>query len=247
MVTKLGPRAGLALREICLCLSWKEVGSEGGGFGLTWEVAVTVFALSNPSYDLCHCMSIIFQKSLGAGAWTPIFGHLLARSLLHQVDALSRTIQGSGNPMLERGQQTVVKPLPPHFVNSLATSLDTLGLTSVQGPKSFLCLLVNSLGMAGLQLFCGPFGPPPLTPEALSPHEVSLTGGLGPRPGSCRPPLSLLVQSLLLGVMASPRSLSAQRPLGNTALCPQSDQGISHLELLVQSSCVCVEWGGVRC
>lgn len=84
----------------------------------------------------------------------------------------------------------------------------------MQGVKSFLCLLINSSATAGLRLLCAPSAPPPLTLEALSPHEVSLTGGLGPRQGSCRPPLSLLAQSFLPGVMAlASGGLSAQRSL----------------------------------
>lgn len=75
-------------------------------------------------------------------------------------------------------------------------------MTSVQGAKSFLCLLINSLGVAGFQLLRGPFGPLPLTLEAPSPWEVSLTAGLGPTRGSCGPPLSLLAQSFLSSVMA---------------------------------------------
>ena len=88
-------------------------------------------------------------------------------------------------------------------------------LTSTQGAKSFLCVLINSLSRGWLPAVRRPLGPHPLTLQALSPREVSLTGGLGPRQGSCSPPLSLLAQSFLSGMMAcaSPGSLSAQRPL----------------------------------
>lgn len=129
-----------------------------------------------------------------------------------------------------RASRELSNRLPPHFINSPAISPGYLDSDLVQGATSFLCPLISSLGHRWPPAVLWPLGPHPVTLEALSSCEVSLTGGLGPRWGSCRPPLSLLAQSFLSGVMAraSPGSLSARRPLrgpGSTALCPQSDQG----------------------
>lgn len=116
----------------------------------------------------------------------------------------------------------------------------------MQGAKSFLCLLINSLGIAGFQLFCSPFGQLPLTLGALSPCEVSLSGGLGPRQASCRPPFALLVQSFLSGVMVqlllevcTVVAWELLETIGKHCLRPQSDQGYFSLGILVAS-----DWGG---
>lgn len=104
--------------------------------------------------------------------------------------------------LLEQGQQTAVTLTPPHFINSPATSLGYLEFDLGAGSK-VLSLSPNKQPRGcWLPAALRPLWPTPTHPRSPFSLGSLINYRLGPRQGSCRPPLSLLAQSFLSGVMA---------------------------------------------
>lgn len=155
-------------------------------------------------------MSIFSQKPLEGSGILGICPACWSESCFIKVNVL-QVGSGFGTATLGQGPADSCQTgCLRHFINSPAISPGYLEF-DLGARSKVLSLSPNKQPQPLLASSCSAVSaaPPPFTPKAVSPCEVSLTGGLGPRQGSRRLPLSLLAQSFLSGLMAraSPGSL----------------------------------------